>query len=99
MIYRLNVGINKNIEITTNVKKKVSDKFLKNMEKISKETQKDKENREAWRRSFVPRYFDSVWGKEFLAKSGSNKENSTNNMKTAVELKKRESKLQRKCLF
>ena len=96
MIYRLNVGINKNIEINMNVKKKVSDKFLKNMENIAKAVDKEKANREAWRKSFVPKYFDSAWGKEYLTKSVLNKENAGNNVKPAVEMKKKESKLHRR---
>lgn len=99
MIYRLNVGINKNIEINMNVKKKVSDKFLKNMDNISKDIKRDKENREAWRKAFVPNYFDSVWGRDFLVKSSLNKENAANIVKPAADTKKKESKLNRKFII
>ncbi|RNA34735.1 sperm-associated antigen 17, partial [Brachionus plicatilis] len=52
-------------------KPKLSDK--KN--KTEKELQMEKANREAWRKSFVPSYFASEWGQNFLNKLA-NKENS-----------------------
>ncbi|CAF0878303.1 unnamed protein product [Brachionus calyciflorus] len=47
--------------------------------KLENEIEIEKKNRHAWRRGFVPSYFDSEWGQEFLSKlqqPQSNKENS-----------------------
>ena len=36
------------------------------LELLKKEIDREKENRETWRRMFVPAYFESEWGKAFL---------------------------------
>ena len=62
------------------LKPKTSDK----RKKLETEIAAENLNREAWKHNFVPTYFDSEWGKEFLNKlNQTNKENSF--LKTSSE--------------
>lgn len=52
--------------------------------KLREEIMKEKENREAWRRAFVPSYFQSEWGQNF-AKHLANNNNNNNNEPTFLQ--------------
>ncbi len=88
-MYKAEVNKNKSQiqEIAThmNTLKKLSTKSENNGYMLmQQELEKEKENREAWRKTFVPSYFKSNWGKAFLGNKNrpiSAKNNTANDNK------------------
>lgn len=70
MLYKLNVSVNKKAEIEAkSVKKATVRQNLHLMYgELMNSLKQEKQNKEAWRKAFVPSYFDSEWGRAFLNK-------------------------------
>jgi hypothetical protein len=67
-------------------KRLVMNRDFTRIAKLQAEIEKEKKDREAWRKAFVPPYFESEWGKTFLEntnRAGLNKESSGNFMQTS----------------
>jgi hypothetical protein len=67
-LYRQSVGMYKDLDATQLklVKSKWPKLRAEPIEKFILELEKERINKETWRKSFVPSYFESVWGKHFL---------------------------------
>jgi hypothetical protein len=67
-LYRQSVGMYKDMDASQLklVKSKWPKLKSEPVEKFIAELEKERMNKEAWRKSFVPPYFESVWGKYFL---------------------------------
>ena len=80
--------------IIKSVKKTLPRRKPNTYENLLLEINREKTNKQVWRKNFVPPYFESVWGKTFLERER-DKENFDNHVSAELTETQRSTELKR----